>query len=154
MLKSRIAELTNQLARIEKGNPGKDILKVNRKNRDNSNFYIPFNELLALGMHLGRLMREAKTQEKVFELVTTQYELAKIKETKDVNTIQVLDRAIPRDKKSSPKRTLIVILSTVVAFFVAVFLAFFMEYIDLLKNEDEKRYQQLIHGLKFGKSKK
>jgi len=149
MLKAKIAELNNQLAKIETGNPGKDILKIHREGKEESNFYIPFNELPALGMQLVRLMREAKLQEKVFELVTSQHELAKIEEAKDVNTIQILDSAVPPDKKSSPKRSLIVILSTILFFFFAVFLAFILEYLDRLKREDEDRYRQITEGLKF-----
>jgi tyrosine-protein kinase Etk/Wzc len=153
ILKSKIRELTNQLARIERGAPGTASLKSNNTAKDNSDFYIPFNELPELGMQLVRLMREAKIQEEVFKLITTQYELAKIEEAKDVDTIQILDRAAPPDYKSSPKRALIVILSTVVAFFLAVFLAFFMEYISRLKTDDHERYQQLIRSIKFRKPK-
>ncbi|MBW2170053.1 MAG: lipopolysaccharide biosynthesis protein, partial [Deltaproteobacteria bacterium] len=74
-------------------------------------------------------------------------------EAKDIDTIQILDRAVPPDYKSSPKRSLIVILTTVVAFFLAVFLAFFMEYISRLKTEDQERYQQLVRSIRFRKSK-
>jgi len=136
MLKSKIAELQKQLYKIEAGNPAKD------------EFYIPFKQMPTLALQLARLMREAKIQEEVFKLLTSQYELAKIEEAKDVNTIQVLDRAIPPDRKSSPNRRLIVILSTLAAFFIAVFLAFFLEYIDRIKTDDPDRYQQLANNLK------
>jgi capsule polysaccharide export protein KpsE/RkpR len=154
MLKSKIAELENQLKKIESSNPGIPLLKEHKMMEGESNFYIPFNELPALGMQLARLMREAKIQEKVFELVTSQYEMAQIEEAKDVNTIQVLDQAVPPDKKSSPKRALIVILSAVVAFFLSIFLAFFVEYIQRLKIEDKERYQQLVKSTKLRKSNK
>jgi uncharacterized protein involved in exopolysaccharide biosynthesis len=143
MLKAKIAELQSQLVRIEKGNPGKG----------DSNFYLPFNELPELGMRLARLMREAKIQEKVFELLSGQYELAKIEEAKDVNTIQVLDPAVPPDKKSRPKRRLIVIITTFMGFFFAVLLAFFREYVERIKLEDKERYEQLRQGLRFWTSK-
>lgn len=143
MLKAKIAELQSQLVRIEKGNPGKG----------DSNFYLPFNELPALGMRLARLMREAKIQENVFELLTGQYELAKIEEAKDVNTIQVLDPAVPPDKKSRPKRRLIVIITTFMGFFFAVLLVFFREYVERIKLEDKERYEQLRQGLRFWTSK-
>ncbi len=154
MLQSKIVALQNQLAKIESGNPEMNVLKEHGMVEGESNFYIPFNELPALGMQLGRLIREAKIQEKVFELVTSQYEMAQIEEAKDVNTIQVLDRAVPPDKKSSPKRSLIVILSTVVALFLSIFLAFFVEYFQRLKIEDKERYQQFVNSTKLRKSKK
>jgi tyrosine-protein kinase Etk/Wzc len=147
MLKSRIAELNKQLARIETGNPGEDKAGDAKKNENNSDFYIPFNEMPELGMQLARLMRDVKVQENVFELLTSQYEVAKIDEAKDMNTVQFLDRAFPPDRRSSPKRARIVILSTVVAFFFAIFLAFFLEYVDRVKREDPERYNQLRHGL-------
>lgn len=141
MLKSRIGELRKQLAKIETGN----------QNKNGDSFYIPFNEIPALGMQLVRLVRETKIQEKVFELITTQYELAKIEEAKDMNTIQTLDRAQPPDRKSGPKRALIVVLSTIIAFFVSVFLAFFLEYLSRLKIEDQERYQALMSSVRFRK---
>ncbi len=154
MLQSKIVALQNQLAKIESGNPEMNVLKEHGMVEGESNFYIPFNELPALGMQLGRLIREAKIQEKVFELVTSQYEMAQIEEAKDVNTIQILDRAVPPDKKSSPKRSLIVILSTVVALFLSIFLAFFVEYLQRLKIEDKERYEQLVNSTKLRKPKK
>jgi tyrosine-protein kinase Etk/Wzc len=153
MLKSKIAELKKQLTKIERGEPDKNVFGKNNMSEENHDLYIPFSELPALGMQLARLMREAKIQEEVFKLITTQHELAKIEEAKDVLTIQVLDRAVPPDKKSSPKRALIVILSTVVAFFLSVFLVFFLEYVDRLKTEDQERYQQLADSFRFRKSK-
>ena len=141
MLKSKIEELRKQLAKIESGNPEKDA----------DNFYIPFKELPDLGMRLARLMREAKIQEQVFELLTSQFEMAKIEEAKDMNTIQVLDEAVPPDRKSSPKRSMIVILSTIVGFFIAVFLAFIKEFVFKVKTQDPDRYNELVKGVKFWK---
>jgi len=152
MLKSKIAELQKQLAKIEKGNPGTGVAQSSNPGDMESNFYIPFDELPELGMRLFRMMREAKIQEKVFELMTTQYELAKIEEAKDVNTIQILDEAVPPDKKSSPKRTLIVILSTFMAFFIGVFSAFAMEFAERMQSEDPERYRQFKEHLVFWKS--
>jgi tyrosine-protein kinase Etk/Wzc len=138
MLQARITELQKQLARIESGS----------NDKDNDDFYIPFSELPDLGMQLARLTREFKIQESVFELLTSQYELAKIEEAKDVNTIQVLDRAVPPDKRSKPKRKIMVILSTFVAFFFSVFLAFFLEFVEKVRSEDAERYNVLIKNIK------
>jgi uncharacterized protein involved in exopolysaccharide biosynthesis len=72
--------------------------------------------------------------------------MAEIEEAKDINTIQILDRAVPPDNNSGPKRALIVVLSTAVAFFMAVLTAFFIEFIDRIKADDPDRYQRLIHS--------
>jgi uncharacterized protein involved in exopolysaccharide biosynthesis len=74
------------------------------------------------------LSREAKIQEMLFELLTREYELAKIEEAKSMPTIQILDKAVVPERKSKPKRTLMVMLSGITALFVAVFAAFAREY--------------------------
>jgi uncharacterized protein involved in exopolysaccharide biosynthesis len=53
------------------------------------------------------------------------------------------------NKKAKPKRALICILSVMLAFFVAVFLAFFLEYVNRLKTDDPDRYRQLKAGMKL-----
>jgi len=57
------------------------------------------------------------------------------------------------DKKAKPKRALICILSVMVAFFVAVFLAFFLEYVGRLKKDDPDRYQQLKDAMRLRRRK-
>jgi capsule polysaccharide export protein KpsE/RkpR len=143
MLKTKISELKNQLAKIELGNPGKD----------EDYAYIPFKVLPSLGMELGRLIRDATIQAEIFNLVTTQYEMAVIEEAKDLNTIQVLDSGVLPDKKSGPKRLLIILLAILGSFGVAVFLAFFFEFLDRLKTDDPERYRVLVRSLWFRRSK-
>ncbi len=70
------------------------------------------------------LSREAKMQEMLFELLTREYEIAKIEEVKSMPTIQILDRAVvpetrtPRGTKG--KVLLAAAISFVLAFFVAI----------------------------------
>lgn len=52
----------------------------------------------------SRLLRDVKYHETLFELLAKQYELAKLDEAKSGAVIQVLDPAIPPDRKSRPKR--------------------------------------------------
>lgn len=72
-------------------------------------------------------MRNLKYQEAVWEILAKQFEMAKLDESKDFPLIQVLDKAVAPEKKSKPKRSLIVILATFVAFFLAVIWAFVRE---------------------------
>lgn len=150
MLSSKIEELQRQLTKIESGNPGKNIILDGKQGRqDGPGFYIPFDELPNLGLQLVRLMRETKIQEEVFKLLTSQFEMAKIDEAKDVNTIQILDKAVPPDRKSGPKRALIVIVSAFFALFLAAFLSFFLEYLQRLKSNEPENYEQIMSHLKF-----
>ncbi len=76
--------------------------------------------------NLGRL-RDVKYYEFLYELLAKQYELAKIDEAKDATVIQVMDRAIEPDRKSKPRRSLIVLLSTFLALFVSIVWAILRE---------------------------
>lgn len=66
------------------------------------------------GVEMMRLWRDVKVQEQVFELLTAQLEEARIRETRDTPTVQVLDRAVPPIHKSRPKRAWIVLGGLVV----------------------------------------
>jgi len=70
------------------------------------------------------LLREVRLNEVVFEQIARQYELAKVEESKESSIIQVMDKAIPPDRKSKPKRALTVPLSALAAGLIAVILAF------------------------------
>jgi len=76
--------------------------------------------------NLGRL-RDLKYHEFLYELLAKQFELAKIDEAKDATIIQVMDKAIEPDRKSRPRRTLIVFMWTLLALFAAVVWAFVRE---------------------------
>lgn len=90
----------------------------------------------SIGVEYIRRLRELKTQEALYEQLTKQFELAKINEARDSSSIQVLDEAVAPLRKSKPKRSLIVILTTVTAFFCSVFLVFIREYLAKLPPED------------------
>src|SRR5258708_2790755 len=56
--------------------------------------------------------RLAKIQETVYELLTEQYELAKVQEAKETPSVKVLDPARVPEKRSFPPRLLIMFLGT------------------------------------------
>jgi tyrosine-protein kinase Etk/Wzc len=73
------------------------------------------------GMEYLRRFRDLKYQEALYELLAKEFEVAKLDEAREGSIIQVVDAAIPPDKKASPHRTLIVIAVTTLSFFVAAF---------------------------------
>jgi uncharacterized protein involved in exopolysaccharide biosynthesis len=75
------------------------------------------------------LSRDAKNKEMLFDLLTKEYEIAKIEEAKSMPTIQVLDRAEPPEKKCKPKRAQMVLVAGAIGLFVSVFAAFVRERI-------------------------
>jgi uncharacterized protein involved in exopolysaccharide biosynthesis len=87
--------------------------------------------------NLGRL-RDVKYYEFLYELLAKQYEIARIDEAKDPAIVQVMDGAIEPDRRSRPKRTLIVLLSTFVALFVGLIAAFVSEAMSRVRSDPEQ----------------
>ena len=56
--------------------------------------------------------REFKYYETLFGLMTKQYEIARIDESREGAVIQVVDKALPPERKSKPKKALIVVIAT------------------------------------------
>ena len=79
------------------------------------------------GVEIMRLWRDVKVQEQVFELLTAQLEEARIRETRDTPTVQLLDAAKVPLHKSRPKRALIVIAGFLVGLAGSLSAALLME---------------------------
>ena len=88
---------------------------------------LPTGKVPEAGLEFVRKFRDVKYQETIFELLAKQFEIAKIDEAKEAAIIQVVDQAIPPDRKSKPKRAIMVILATIMACLVAVLWAFVRE---------------------------
>jgi capsule polysaccharide export protein KpsE/RkpR len=130
----QIRELRRQLNKLEEGNKNDSITGFG------AGFSIPFNALPKASLEYMRLVREVKIQETVYELLTQQYEQAKIMELKDTPTVQFLDHAGVPEKRSYPKRMLTVIIVFLLGFFINIPLAFILEYIsDALENPEQHK---------------
>jgi tyrosine-protein kinase Etk/Wzc len=125
-LKDELRELKKQLSLME-----------SRGTNPETNALPSLSEAPTLGLEYVRLKRTALTQEKVYELMTQQYEMAKIDEAKEDITFQIIDPAIPPEKRVKPKRKLNVMLAGVVSLFVGIFLVFFLEYLANLKEKEK-----------------
>lgn len=68
--------------------------------------------------------RDFKYHETLFELFAKQYELARADEAREGATIQVVDAAVPPERKSKPKKALIAVLTTLATGFVLLLFVF------------------------------
>jgi len=64
-----------------------------------------------LALAYARLLRDVKVEEKVYELLVTQYENARIEEARNTPTVQILDPAKVPEIRSRPRRKRMVIVS-------------------------------------------
>jgi uncharacterized protein involved in exopolysaccharide biosynthesis len=94
-------------------------------------------------------------KEKIYAMLAKEIEKETFARAQKYYSFLILDPPIvpDPDKKIRPKRALICILSVIVAFFLAVFLAFIKEYAHRLKSEDQERYQEMVQGMRFRKKK-
>jgi uncharacterized protein involved in exopolysaccharide biosynthesis len=72
--------------------------------------YPPLRQLPRLAVPYAKLYREVQVQESVYELLTQQYEMARIQEAKDVPVVSVIDAPGIPEKKSFPPRPLLALL--------------------------------------------
>jgi len=134
-LKVMQSYVTNQHPEVSKLRLKREQLKkqLGKMKSGKESFYIPFSKTPRLGLDITRLMRELKIQETIFELITQQYEQAKISEARDTPLVQILDKAVPSAKKCKPKIKLNMTIAGIVSLFIGIFLAFFLEYIKRVK---------------------
>jgi capsule polysaccharide export protein KpsE/RkpR len=85
--------------------------------------YPALRQLPALGVQWTNLYRNVRIHETVFDLLSEEYETARIEEAKSIPTIGVVDFPSIPERKSGPHRTLIVLASTLISVVMtAVFL--------------------------------
>lgn len=87
---------------------------------NDSSLYPSIRKLPLLGVAYADLYRQTRIQETVYELLTQQYELAKVEEAKEIPTVKVLDPAMVPTKKSFPPRRVIVMLGTTLGLTLAM----------------------------------
>jgi uncharacterized protein involved in exopolysaccharide biosynthesis len=109
--------MRDQLSKLESKSEGTSVM-------------VPTGNMPSTGTQYVRLMRDLKFNETLYELLFGQFQAAKIDEARDAAVIQVIEKAVPPEKRSRPKRSLMVILATISGFFVSIALAFFMEYME------------------------
>lgn len=110
-LHARVGELRRQLEKLG-GTDSKDPHSDSAPDAGSGFPYPSIRSLPLLGARYGDYYRRAKIQETVYELLTEQYELAKVQEAKETPSVKVLDSARIPEKKAFPPRLVIMFLGT------------------------------------------
>lgn len=105
--------LRAQLAKLENGAPG---------DRVNGAQARPLE-----GLENIKLLREVKYYQMLYELLSKQYEAARLDEAKDVALIQVLDKAVEPEHRFKPKRSLVALAGAIIGLFLACLWAIVFE---------------------------
>ena len=118
-----------------------------------SGLLVPKGRVPGAGLEYVRKLREVKYHETIFEILARQFEAAKLDEAKQGAVIQVVDAAVPPDRKSFPQSTLIVLVATAVGLLVGVLLALGQAGWDRVKSDAEasQNVKRLWSALSFNR---
>lgn len=110
---------------------------------------VPKGQVPKASLEYVRRLRDVKYYDTIFNILAQQFELAKLDEAKEGALIQVVDPAVPPDKKSSPKRALIVIVATFLGLLVGIFYALWQAGLEHMKQDPEtsSKLSLLRHAL-------
>jgi uncharacterized protein involved in exopolysaccharide biosynthesis len=101
VLKSELTKMSGSSSAEEPGSGG-----------DSTELYPSLRQLPRLAVPYADLYRRVRIQETVFELLSQQYEMARIEEAKDTPVVAVIDQPLVAEKKSFPPRLLMMLLLT------------------------------------------
>ena len=120
-----------------------------------TNLVVSKGKVPEAGLEYVRKLRDVKYYETIFDILARQFELAKLDEAKQGALIQVVDSAIPPDRRSSPKRALIVILATIAGFFMGLLTALLQASLQHLKSDPavSARLSMLVSAMSFSRSR-
>ncbi len=105
---ARVSELERELSKM-----GRPAMAARDNSNDASELYPPLRQLPILGVQWADLYRRVKIQETVFDLLTEQYETARIEEAKSIPIVSVIDPPGWPEKKSFPPRLLLIVAISV-----------------------------------------
>lgn len=103
---------------------------------------MPFQKLPTVAQEYTQKLRDFKVQEDIYSLLIQQYEQAKILEARDTPNITILDYARVPERRSSPKRKIIIVFALVLSLVGSALFAFGNEYWNRLQ-QNEQRAQDI-----------
>ena len=105
----------------------------------NAALYPPLRQLPRLAVPYADLYRNVQVQEAVFQLLTQQYETARIEEAKDVPAVNVIDPPGLPEKKSFPPRLIFTLLLSLLSFASASAFILLRHYWSVMAESDPRK---------------
>jgi tyrosine-protein kinase Etk/Wzc len=136
LARQELAGLRTQLAKFEREQP-----------TSNGDPLVATGKIPAIGLEYVRRFREVKYRETIFELLAKQYEAAKLDEAKEAAVIQVVDVAVPADKKSWPPRGVVIAVAILCGLLVGIIWALCAETFS--RAIGNRRISEQLSELKF-----
>jgi uncharacterized protein involved in exopolysaccharide biosynthesis len=128
----QLDQLREQLRRMEKSGATRG-----------SGVFVPTAKLPEAGVEYLRALREVKYAETMFDVLAKQYELAKLDEGRESSLVQIIDPALPPERRSWPRRTLMVIVAVMLGVLLALGYIFASEFIKRFRRNGTERQRSL-----------
>jgi capsule polysaccharide export protein KpsE/RkpR len=142
---ARIASLKGELARMTGSSAPlavgvQDVTEIDTGDSDKKGeLYPPLRQLPRLAVPYADLYRNVRVQETLYELLTQQYEMARIEEAKDIPAVSVIDAPGIAEKKSFPPRLLLSLLLTFLSFALASAVILFRSHWSTIDLSDPRK---------------
>ena len=111
--------------------------------------FIPFRDVPGLGLEALQLMRDVEINNAIYAFVRQEYEKARFEEEKETPLVIVLDRAVPPDYRSRPRRTMMVAVAGGLSLAVSLLLAFLLEALSGLEGDNRRKLDTILRDLKL-----
>ena len=128
----KVRELQIQLDQLEKQRRALSGEKV-------SDFLLPYQAGPDIALEYVQLSREQEIQQTIFELMVQQFEEARFEESKNTPNVQVLDPAVPPQKRIFPRRRIMVEIAFFLTFVISSFGVLALE---MVKNYGKSRPEE------------
>jgi tyrosine-protein kinase Etk/Wzc len=119
-----------------------ELRNLEKKSGSAGSYELSLKDVPDAGAEYVKAEREVKYRATLFDVLAKQYEAARIDEARDAPVIQVVEPAIEPDKKSSPKRSIIVVLSAMSGMFLGCLIAALGQWKSMVQ-ADPRRAEQI-----------
>ena len=134
LLNSELTALRAELTRMESSSGGVTA-------GGTGSIDIPVGKLPAAAIDYVRAAREVKFQETMMTSMLRQFEVAKLDEAKEGQSLQQVDVAVPPDRKSKPSRALIVLAATFAALLLSSLFVVWRRYRAMVREQSPETAQ-------------
>lgn len=139
--KEQLTELQSQLKQLGGSKASTD-----------SDLIVPRGKLPEAGLNYVRKLRDVKYHELIFEMLARQFEVAKLDEAREGSVIQVVDVAVPPDRKSFPRLSIIGPAATLSWLLFAILWVFFRQGLARAQERPEERERLQVLKAVWGKN--
>ena len=135
-----------QLAERELSSIQAEVARIEQRDKSAGFAHFGLEDVPGAGLDYIRAEREVKYREALLEMLIKQYEAARLDEAKDAAVIQVVESAVEPDRKSSPKRALVVLFFTFLGSLGGCLLIHLLWLLEHAQSDPEKAAR--LHALK------